>query len=786
MQVNFLQAQQFTDVALNHGIIHTMNSFDNMGHGVCFFDFDNDGWDDITLLRENDSIYFYKNYEGDFSYINSYVYSWGSTRGFLWVDYDNDYDNDFILSSYNGQFNLYQNDGAFNFTDVTLQSGLYNFNTENDGLSFGDYNNDGNLDLYVARYKMYDGDTAIQSHVNALYKNNGDGTFTYTSNIAGVADSIKPSFIGVWFDYDKDGFQDLYVINDRQASGNSLYKNNGDETFTNVSIQSGTFEAQASPMSNTIADFDNDSDLDIYMTNIGPSEEALLMVNNGNSTFTQLAQQFGVNNNEYAWGATWIDYDNNGFQDLYVTTGKLNTAQTPEVRNYFYKSNNAIVFEDSPQLFNGNHIAASYSVAKGDIDNDGNADLIVSNSKGYNSFLWQNDGGINNYAKVTLEGTISNRMAIGSWIHLYAGNQQLTHYTMCGEAFLAQNSQHHIFGLGQNQVIDSIVVKYLSGVIDKYYNLPVNIAYHFIEGETYHNQLLSIGNDLMFCEGDSVILDAGEYNAYLWNNGSNQRYLTVLNDGYYWADVTNQLGLIIPSDTIHVIVSNTPQINIYAHDISCNGASDGSINLDIINQTAVYSINWNNNLWGDSIHNLAAGLYNFHYVDTFNCELYDSIQINEPYPFNIQTQSTSYTDSCYGSFMCVINGGTPPYTIYFNGNISTSLIDSLLPGLYYIEIYDANNCSHTENFEIGDLSNVGLKTILNEIKIYPNPVINDIIYLTGYNTFSAIKIYNLQGQVLNFCFENNIIRLMDNYQGIIVLEFTTEFDESIKYKLMKE
>lgn len=784
LQLMECKSQGFTDVAAAQNVIHTMNSSLNWGFGVSFYDFDNDGWDDLTLLRENDSIYFYKNIHGQYTLLPSFIYGNSKTKSLIWVDYDNDGDNDIMLSATEGNFYLYQNDGNFNFTDITVASGLINGLSDNYGLSFGDYNNDGNLDLYVSRYKFY-GLANNYDDINLLYRNNGNGTFTNVTNTASVGDSVKPSFIGCWFDYDKDGFQDLYVINDRTPYGNSLYHNNGNETFTNESVASGAYLFGEDNMSITVADFDRDSDLDIFLSNNGPVKIAKLLVNNGNGTFTEQAQQYGVALDEVGWGSTWIDYDNNGFQDLYVSTSVIGNSILPDVRSYFYVSNNAQSFADSPQLFTGNQIAASFAVAKGDLNNDGFADMVVSNARGDNAFLWQNDGIGGNYIKVTLEGTISNRMAIGSWITVYAGGITYTHYTMCGENFLSQPSQHQIIGVGNAALIDSIKIQYLSGIEDKYYNLSVNTSYYFVEGNSFQNQI-QYNSSLSFCEGDSVVLDAGLHNSYLWSNGSNNRYLTVFQSGSYFVDVTNQLGVVIASDTLNIFVSDAPQISPMVSPISCFGNIDGAIVLDVFNQTNNYAIDWSNGATGDSIFNLDVGNYIYSYTDFYGCAYTDSIYLYAPYAFNIQTQITPYSNNNLGAIQFLINGGTPPYVVYFNGNIVGNIIDSLFPGQYYFEIQDAHLCSLAYAFVIPDNSIVGLNNEINNFfNFYPNPIVENTINFNSNLNDITFNLYNTLGCKMEFELLGNKILIKDkSYHGLLILE--VELNQQLeRFKLMK-
>ncbi len=765
----FTNAQSFIDVAAFQNIVHTAQSTDESASGVSFYDFDDDGWDDITLTSENDTILFYKNNQGVFEMLPIFIYITGETKHAIWVDYDNDGQNDLFISIKNAPCRLFHNDGNLNLTDVTFQAGLFNSAGPNYGASFGDYNKDGFLDLYLCRYS--DAIFNVNSlELNALYKNNGDGTFTNIATQSGVDDGIKNSFQGVWLDYNKDGWSDLYVINDKYDYLNSLYKNNGDGSFTDVTAQSGMLDSAASPMTNSVADFDEDGDLDIFMTGTSSPDDCRLMVNNNDGTFSNLAVPYGVTNGEFTWGSAWFDAENDTDLDLMVLTD----INTNNAHSYMYINTGAQLFVEMPQAFQSNNIASSRSIAIGDISNDGKTDLIVSNTDGYSSFLWENlSNNNNNYIKITLKGSISNKMAIGSWIYVYAGNSTFSHYTFCGENYMGQNSQHHIFGLNQNQIVDSIIIHFQSGVIDKYYNLAVNQAYTFFETENI-STLISYSGSLSFCTGDSIILDAGNYSSFLWSNGANTRFLTVEQSGIYWVDVTNSLGVTLFSDTLTIMVASNPQISIQSVDLSCFGTNDGSIILDVVNQTSNYTIHWNQGLQGDTLTNLQAGNYTFLYNDIFGCTYADSISILSPYPIDVFFQVTGYSAIGMGSINSIINGGTSPYAIYLNGILESNFIDSLMPGNYLFEVFDASGCVYNNSVQIFDYT----ITFTNPQELddfhFQNPINSDFTAIDSKKKISQIIIFNSLGQEIPSFYENNILRIDACYFGILYLKFIAE------------
>lgn len=774
-----LYAQFFENIAPQQGIEHTVNT--NLlfgGHGVAFFDFNQDGWDDITFVQENDSIVLYLNNEGVFQKVQGVEHVSGETRQALWVDYDNDGDYDLFVTATNGLARLYENDGQFNFNDVTLQAGLSTFNANNYGASFADYDNDGYLDLYIARYTM-EGSLNNPNHLNVLYKNNGDGTFTDVTSIAGVGDSLQPSFMGVWIDINYDNYPDLYVINDRVLWGNSLYLNNGDGTFTDYTAPSGLSMFGEDPMGAMVADFDNDGDLDILLSNGGPpTKPPRFYINNGDSTFFENAAHVGIDvpvTFMCTWGGTWFDMDNDSFLDMYLTTGLLMPA-SDEVRNYLFHNNNATHFIDSPQLFDYDHIAASYAVAKGDIDNDGYADLVVQNAKQFNSFIWKNNYGPstgNNFVKVTLEGTVSNKMAIGSWIKVYFGSTVLHHYTRCGENFISQDSQHHIFGLKNATVIDSVEVLYQSGHIDKYYNLPVNEHYYFKEGETLNASLNYTGNGV-YCMEDSTSVSVqlnSTNDAVLWSTGDTLANIFVTVSDLYFAQITSEHGIIYFSDTIQITFNTPPLIVPTVNNPNCFGENTGSIALDIFpSQGAAPSANviWSNGDSGFMVDSLFEGVYYFDYFG-LDCFLSDTIELSAPSEIDIIYFVSPIVNGS-AELEVFAFGGVSPYTFLIDSDTVLSFPILLQTGSYNCTIIDDNNCQKDFTILIENAAALDEKKPNLKIITYPNPAKNNVNVQIPENIVGRIErlqIFDTNGKRV---LEINSTELMNN--SILELDFS--------------
>jgi len=482
-QISFTESSASQNLNVSHGT----NTF--VG-GLSFFDFNNDGWDDLTFAsQDGDPLYFYQNNNGTLSSVSlNLVDNLNDTRQVNWVDIDNDGDNDLFVVSNNASNRLYENDGSMNFTDITSSSGISTATMQSWGGSWGDYNNDGYLDLFLSNRDI---SNALQP--NLLYRNNGNNTFTDVSSSAGISSSNHLSFCASFFDFNNDGWQDIYIANDRFTTSNILYKNNGNGTFSDVSASSNS-NIIMDAMSTTIDDYNNDGYLDIYITNTASGNYFLR--NNGDETFTNIASSTGTEFNSIAWGAVFLDADNDANLDLYVSGMRDGTnGQLPSA---FYENQGDGTFSIPSGAGFAADTAESYSNAIGDINNDGLPDISVLNKEPDDNFLWMNtntDG--NNWLKVSLEGNTSNRMGIGSWIEISLGGNKQYRYTLNGEGYTSQNSGVEFFGLGNNTTIDYVKVTWLSGVVDIINNVSSNQKLHIIESSTLSDSKNEM-DDLVF------------------------------------------------------------------------------------------------------------------------------------------------------------------------------------------------------------------------------------------------------------------------------------------------
>ena len=465
-----LNAQDFIDVTSQMGIVHTYTTGE-LGAGISFMDFNQDGLDDISIASVLDeNVHFYQNNGTDFTKITlANVNIDCESKQILWVDYDNDGDKDLFLTCHNEPNRLFANDGNMNMTDITVQSGLDLEEESTFGACFGDYDKDGDLDLYILN-RSFDG-----QRNSLFYKNNGNGTFTESTQNVGIEDIDEMPFGAAFIDYNDDSWFDILIYMDKNW-GNVLFQNNGDGTFSDLSVFSG-FEVEMEAMSITPGDFDNDDDIDVFISN--DTRGNALFVNQGDGTFVDEGSSTGVLLEGFFWGGNFLDVDNDADLDLYVS-GEINPTSSNNSQ-LLINNNNGTFSHPTIEILNDTQ--ESHGNAVGDYNNDGFPDIVVNNYGGTPSKIWKNTNNTNNWLKLKLAGTASNRDGIGSKIEVYVNGMKQLRYTYCGEGYLAQNADHELFGLGSNLQVDSIIVTWTSGIVDRVENISANQEILIIEGD---------------------------------------------------------------------------------------------------------------------------------------------------------------------------------------------------------------------------------------------------------------------------------------------------------------
>jgi hypothetical protein len=441
-------APVFTDITRAAGVGDTGN-----GKGVAFADVDNDGDWDLYVSNKGGANHLYRN-NGDGTFVDATAEMGdnlgdaGFSMGSVFFDYDNDGWVDLYLPK-GGRYEIETNRLLHNvngrFVDVTEQAGVGSKEFTY-AAAAADYDGDGDLDLYLANYGV--------GAKNQLLRNNGDGTFSDATDAAGVGDRSW-SWMAVWADVNGDNLPDLYVVNGRYPAGepNTLYLNRGDGTFANVGREAGVADLNWG-LGAAFADLDTDGDLDLFVSNyVGPNA---LYLNDGTGNFSAAADSAGLADMGWGKGPTFGDLDNDGDLDLYEGDCK--------VANQLYRNNGDGTFTniagDNPAVQCAAVRTKGTSFA--DVDGDGDLDLYVVNW-GVENRLLQNQTNGQNWLKVRLTGTLSNRMAVGSRVWVRDGDTlKGMGDLMTATGFCAQAPQELHFGLDAGRTY-TVEVRFPSG-----------------------------------------------------------------------------------------------------------------------------------------------------------------------------------------------------------------------------------------------------------------------------------------------------------------------------------
>jgi enediyne biosynthesis protein E4 len=513
------------------GVTHKQYILEAKGSGIAFFDFDHDGWLDIYLTNGTrldttwppgtapTSQLYKNNRNGTFTDVTagSGLARTGWQTGVCVGDYNNDGWDD-LFCCFWGHNMLFRNNGNGTFTDVTREAGLYQDAVRwGSGCCWLDYDRDGHLDLFVANYIDFDrnkipqqgspaclwkgvpvicGPRGLPGGANLLYHNNGDGTFRDVSEKAGV---LKPgprySITPVSYDFDNDGWPDIYVAVDSQPS--ILFRNNHDGTFTDIAVSAGCAFNQdgeeQSGMGVAIGDYDCDGSLDIFKTNFS-DDSSDLYHNSGDGTFTDatLSAGFGANRQFVGWGCGFIDYDNDGWPDVmqinghvYPEVDSMGIIQKFKNQRLVYRNLGGKRFEDVSSNM-GNGILERYSsrgAAFGDYDNDGDVDVLITNMNDLPSLLRNDGGNKNSWIKIKLLGVKCNRTAIGARVRVVTGSHSQVNEVASGGSVMSQSDLRLHFGLGPAKVVDLIEVKWpTTQSTQKFTNVPANQILTLREG----------------------------------------------------------------------------------------------------------------------------------------------------------------------------------------------------------------------------------------------------------------------------------------------------------------
>ena len=475
---------------------------------------------------------------------------------------------------------------------------------------------------------------------------------------------------------------------------NQYYENIGGGQFSDESISSN-LNVAVEAMGIAIGDYDNDLLSDIYITNINGN---LLMHNKGDGTFVDTASSTNVLCNKVCWSTHFFDYDNDQDLDLHAcATYTILAGNT----NCMYENTGNGSFVDAYNIFLDFDSTTSYSTALGDLNNDGYLEMAVSNTTPDSVQFWMNSGGTNNWLKIMLQGTSSNSMGLGSWIDLYYDNQHFSHYPISGTGFLSQNALYSHFGLDTSSLVDSIIVAWPCGHIDKIYNISANQTINIIEGNTDAIDVSIIAaNNGQLCQNDSVkIYTKGKFNNYIWSTGDTTQSIYISQSGSYQVTVTDWNNNV-STDSFTITLVNQQSINAQLTPPSCAGNSDGAINITSTGNINLFQFNWSNGSFSPSIGQLSSGIYHLTISDNNGCT--DSISYTLLDPVPISTNATLNHIACFGDSTggidLAVSGGYPPYQYNWSNAQTGSSINGLVFGQYNVLITDSLSCILMESF----------------------------------------------------------------------------------------
>ncbi len=508
---------QFENVSAKAGLTTKMTSGDpnkpfipeSMSGGAAFLDFDKDGWIDLYLVdgssieaevKGNNTAtnqLYRNNRDGTFTDVTAKAgvgdRSWGN--GVCIGDVNNDGWDDIFVTNI-GPNLLYLNNGDGTFTEKG--GDIWATDTSwSSSCGFGDYDKDGDLDLYVSNYvefnmhnppvggpmcvyrgvKVQCGPRGEPSQGDRFYENTGDGTFIEKTREVGVEQPETYYGLGViWADYDDDGDVDIFVAND--SVPNFLFQNNGDGTFFEMGLLVGvSFNEdgrEQAGMGVDFADFDNDGDLDLAVTNFSDDHNTLYM-NEGNGHFIDVTYRAGLGDRSWqrlGWGVAFVDLDLDGWKDLVIVNGHV----YPEVDNYeigtAFKQPNFVFrnlgnsqFQEVTKLAGSgfSEVRNSRALLTGDVNNDGRVDLLITNLDEEPSLLLNTAKSKNNWLIVKLVGTTSNRNAIGAKVVVEAGDLTQVRVVKGGGGYQSQSDFRLHFGVGRNSVVKKLSIRWPSG-----------------------------------------------------------------------------------------------------------------------------------------------------------------------------------------------------------------------------------------------------------------------------------------------------------------------------------
>lgn len=813
-QTGFTETSDAQGLALSYGIP------DELSGGLTFCDFDQDGWDDLTFsTTHGDSLHFFRNVAGTFTEISiPTLFDTTEVLGVNWVDVDNDGDLDFFITSLEDQPRIFRNNGELNFTDVSDIAGIDRpFANAMQGC-WGDVNNDSYLDVLIvtridslhsymylnngdftfenisvmcgvvdtsdftncAGFLDYDNDNDLDIFIandkdfmrNRLLQNDGTGVFTDVSDLAGVADSIDAMSVSVG-DYNNDSYFDIYVTNTHL--GNYFLKNNADGTFTNIAATNGTLFESIGWGAQWI-DGDNDSWQDLYVSGMLqapglPLPSAYYKYDEGTETFSiPLGAGFEGDTLKSLANAMG-DVNNDGFADLAIHNMAADSVS-------FYENdgndNNWLKVNTEGTLSNRDGIGCVIKISTSMGDRY-NFTMLGESYNGQNSFTeffgldtmtvvdlltvkWPS-GHIDSLIDVAANQTIlvieGSTVAIDAVVGIDSyliceGDSVLLVAEGVGESYLwttGATSESIYVGAGTY----SVEITNEFGFSESAESVVVEaseIAYSF----TTTPELCGLEN------GTAIIYDLSvNVSEWEWESGDTGGLVSGLGSGEFEITIIDSLGCVY-EDVVVIPSEDGPEVSFYSEDVSCFGDADGFVST-FVSGTAPFTYEWVSGETVADIADLSTGWYYIAVEDENGCITNDSVFIDQPSELNLTMASTSdMPGELNGKAWVTVTGGTPAYSYFWNDPLSqiTDTAWALPIGEWHVWVLDDKGCKDSMSVSIHEELGIADFAHSANLMVYPNPSNGTFtISLTDLNAqIDAICIYELTGKEV-FC-ESNI------------------------------
>ena len=675
---------QLEDVSLDHLVeASTVSSW--FGAGLSTADFNLDGWDDVTVSSSDGTV---KLYSGgpDGLGLHQILTHGNEAKAVLWVDIDNDGDLDLFAGVYNEGVYLYVRhaDGLLHLESEARGIPLIE-GWDVRGISARDYDEDLDLDIYICSYHDATSEVAQE---NILLQNDGSGHFTDVTETAGVGNGLMHSFQGTWFDWDDDGDDDLWVINDRSIYPNALYRNLGNGTFYDVSEDVGA-NIGIEAMSATAFDPDNDGDWDMYCTNIENNPNVFLR--NDNGVYVDVTSNAGIASMQYGWGACAVDLNGDMLEDLMVATYRFPNSNPYD--NHLYVNTGQGTFIDMIEDW-PNEQYQLYGLGRFDLNGDHCPDIVGHGNAAHAQILLNTNPEEASRVAVKLVGTESNAQAVGAEIHMYAGGTHQMRQVSAGCDYMTQHTHTQFFGLGTETLIDSLIIEWPAGLTEQYHNLPVDTLFTFVEGL----EGAALQAHAQSCAWSAQVWELpfpSEEVAMTWNGEPvDAPHVVADSSGTYVLEAT-WWGLYSWSQTVVVNIAESPTAEWTLVPPLCHGeagmlawASDEAQSVALLGDTLGPS--------GEGLM-LPAGSYTWVWVYGEGCEVQATVDVVEPSPISVS--SALEMPACAGetgAIEVVVSGGTEPHLLNWHGSDP----GALLPGTLTLSVSDANGCLDTLVLEV--------------------------------------------------------------------------------------